>query len=330
VVTVLQFSRGVGRTLRAIEREARRAERQRLLIEKARAKQALLDASAAAADEYEHVVDVLTNAHRIQFERKDWAVIADQVAPIDPPPDSSRERVAAAAVDAYRPGWFARTFGLADRHRCRLVAAVETARAEDIAAHERALAEVAKLRNSIEFAQSLIKLRPDAILSAVQQHANLKTAAVESVSVLSIATRVIGVVGSLDVDDMPNQAVNLLQSGKASVKALSASKRLELHRDNVCSSAIRIAAELLRVVPVESVEVLMHSDLLDSATGHISPQPIFYARVAAQALSAMNLSRADPFPLAERLGGHFTWNRKSGFQPIKLQEFSLPPELQAS
>jgi hypothetical protein len=121
--------------------------------------------------------------------------------------------------------------------------------------------------------------------------------------------------------------VSLLKSGKASFKELSPGRILELHRDNICSSAVRIAAEFLRVMPLDAVEVIMETDLLDRATGHIEPHPVLYARVTAQALGMVNLKMADPGPLAERLGAYMDWNRKDGFRPIDLTVHHLPQEL---
>lgn len=73
----------------------------------------------------------------------------------------------------------------------------------------------------------------------------------------------------------------------------------------------------------------MQTDLLDRATGHISSEPVLYVRVTAQALQSVNLKLAEPAMLAERLGAHYNWNRKSGFSPLNLGVFDLPLELLA-
>lgn len=117
--------------------------------------------------------------------------------------------------------------------------------------------------------------------------------------------------------------MNLLQSGKASVKPLAQGKVFELHRDNICSSALRVAVEFLKAMPIEAVEVVVHCDLLDRASGHILPQPVLYARITAQALATVNLPLAEPAALAERLGAHFDWSKREGFRPINLGAFDI-------
>ena len=327
MVTVRQFSRGVGRTIRAMEREAQRAQRQRLIQEKALARQAMLDAAADAAEAYERLVELLTACHRVPFQRMDWASTAQAEAPHDPPYSDARERAAAEALAAYRPGWFARTFGLAEGQRAKLKIGVDRARAADAEAHRLACEDAAQQRDEILLAREIVARKSKAMLAAVNAHGKFDQAAIEGVNILAIEGRVVAVVDALELEDMPSHSVSLLQSGKMSRKPLAAGKRLELHRDNICSAAVRVAIEFLRILPIDAVEVLMQPDLLDRGSGHITPQPVLYARITAQALQSVNLQMAEAGPLAERLGAHFDWNRREGFRPLNLGAFDLPHEL---
>jgi hypothetical protein len=329
MVTVRQFSRGVGRTIRAMERDAQRAARQRSLDEKARARQAMLDEAADASEAYEDLIEILTGAHRKAFSRIDWLAAANAPLLNEPALTDVREQKAIQLLQAYRPSWLARTFGLAKGARLKLQKAVTAARhrdADDFAASCKAADE---RREQIAFAQEVATLKSKALISAINQHAELEEAPVEGINVLAVDGRVIAVINGLETEDMPRQSITLLQSGKASQKPLTDTKIHELHRDNVCSSAIRVAAEFLRVLPIDAVEILVEVDLLDRGSGHIMPQAVLYVRVAAQALRTVNLTLADPAPLIERLGGHLNWSRKDGLRPIDLEAFHLPPELLA-
>lgn len=310
-----------------MERDAQRARRQQLLHEKALARQSMLDAAADAAEAHEHLLDLLTGCHRVSFQRMTWSLLAAETPPQDPAHSDAREAVAQKALSAYAPGWFARTFGLAEGRRRTLRAAVDAARAADADAHGRACEEAARRRDEILLARDIVALKSGAMLDAVSAHAKLDEAAIEAVNVLALDGRVIVVVDALELEDMPSHSVSLLQSGKMSRKPLAPGKILELHRDNICAAAVRVAAEFLRVLPVEAVEVLMETDLLDRGSGHIVAQPVLYARVTAQALASVNLALADPTPLAERLGAHFDWSRRDGFRPLNLGAFDLPHQL---
>lgn len=330
MVTVRQFSRGVGRTLRAMERDARRAQRQQLLDQKAAARQAMLDAAAGAADAYERLINLLTGCHRVTFNRMDWASTAEAPLPADPQYNDAREKAAADALEAYVPGALARTLGLAEGRRAKLRAGVVKARADDAEDYRNACEAIALRRDEIALARDVVGLKSKALLAAVSAHAQFDDTAIEGVNILAIDGRVIVVVDAFELEDMPTHSVTLLQSGKMSRKLLSAGKLLELYRDNICSAAVRVAAEFLRVLPIEAVEVLMQPDLLDRGSGHIAPQPVLYARITAQALQSVNLTMAEPAPLAERLGAHFDWSRREGFRPLRIDTFDLPRELLAN
>ena len=117
--------------------------------------------------------------------------------------------------------------------------------------------------------------------------------------------------------------LSLLKSGKASFKALASGKRMKMHRDAICSAALRVAIEFLSTLPLDEVEVLMLTDVLDPATGHIDGAPVLYVRVADQALRAVNLGRTDACALLERLGGHMSWSRRDGFRAINAAAFGI-------
>src|SRR3546814_15319695 len=70
----------------------------------------------------------------------------------------------------------------------------------------------------------------------------------------------------------------------------------------------------------------MLTDLLDRGTGHIDAQPVLHLRVALQALGALNLHRAEPAALVDRLGGHMDWVRRDGFRAINAAAFGVDLE----
>ena len=67
MVTSRQFARGMVRTMRAMDRAAKQAERQRIARQSALHRAALLDASAQAAAEYNRKLDNDNGAQWLQF-----------------------------------------------------------------------------------------------------------------------------------------------------------------------------------------------------------------------------------------------------------------------
>ena len=318
MVTSRQFARGMVRTMRAMDRAAKQAERQRIARQNALNRQAALDASAQAAAEYEEIVEALTGAHRIGYARRGWLEAANAPWEGEPARRDDEESFARARLDAYQPGWLDRLLGRGDRVRAARADDVETARVRDDAAHVQAIATVAARNARTAVARKVVDRDPDALVAALEEHSALGRLpfAVEGLDTIFADGRVVAIVDGLDLEDMPEETVTLLKSGKASFKAMAVGKRLELHRDAICSAAVRVAIEFLATLPIDEVEVLMLTDTLDPATGRIDASPVLYVRVTEQALRTVNLDRTDACALIERLGGRSSWSRRDGFKAI--------------
>lgn len=318
--------------MRAMDRAAKQAERQRVARLAALERQAQLDASASAAAQYDEIVAAMTGAHRVEFRRRDWLRTATAPA-VPAPARRDDERAAAQArLDDYRPGWLTRVLGREEKVRGALADEVEAAGARDDRAHQDRLRE-ADLRNAeISAAQRVVERQVDALVEALEEHSSLGDLpfAVEGLDTLFLDDRVIAVVDGLDLEDMPEESISLLKSGKASVKAIPVGRRHEMHRDAICSSSIRVAIEVLSTLPIDEVEVLMLTDILDRGSGHIAAAPVLHLRVSAQALAAVNLTRADAPALVERLGGHMDWSKRDGFRRINEAAFGIDLDQEAT
>lgn len=319
MVTTRQAFRGVGRAMRAVDREAKRSQARRIAYERSAQKIALLEEAADAADEYQQMIDQLVGAHRVAFRQIDWATRAQ--CPVLPTPDksSTHEQAAQHALADYRPNWFERTFGLAKAEVARREAAVASALIHDEALHRAACDEVKTANDEHDLARKLVAFDREAVVRVVNERSGLGDLpfCVEALDLwFGAGGEMTARVDGLDLDDMPTQSVTLLQSGKASVKTLSTAKVQELHRANICAAALRVAVELLQVVPVPAVEVVMEADLLDPATGHIEPKPVLRVKVSRQAIATLALERTEAPAVVERLGGEMDWNSRRGFVAI--------------
>jgi hypothetical protein len=325
MVTTRQFTKGVVRTMRAMDRAAKQAERRRVAQQQALHRQAHLDASARAAAEYEEIIGALTGAHRTDLASRDWRVIAASPLVPDPVRGNAEERAAEARLSEHRAGWITRILGREERARQALQDGVLSARARDDATHAAQQAAAARRNAEIRTAQRILERDPDAMVRVLEEHSALGALpfSVEGVDTMFLDGRIIAVVDGLDLEDMPEESFTLLKSGKASVKTLPVGRRYEIHREAICSAAVRVAVEFLSVLPVDEVEVLMLTDILDRATGHIDARPVLHLRVAAQAVRALNLARTEAPALVERLGGHMDWSKREGFRALNPAAFGI-------
>lgn len=311
--------------MRAMDRAAKQAERQRAARMKSLDRQAHLDASARAASEYDEIVEALVGAHRVRLTRRDWLTTATSPRVGVPERRDHAEAAAAERLAAYVPGWFARTFGRERSARDRLQRDVEAARAKDDADHAAAVSDAHRRNSEIVEAQRIVERQPDAIVSALDRYSGLGDLpfSVEGIDTLFLDGRIIAIVDGLDLEDMPHESVTLLKSGKASVKNLAVGKRAEMHRDAICSTAIRVALELQTSLAIDEVEVLMLTDVLDRGSGHLESAPVLHLRATAQTLVALNLARAEPAAVMDRLGAHMDWSKRDGFRPINAAAFGI-------
>nr|WP_294810179.1 hypothetical protein [uncultured Sphingomonas sp.] len=296
-----------------------------MALQQADHRQAVLDASSDAAAGYDDLIRALTGAHRITFFRRDWLTTATRSPVTDPERRDDAERHAEACLSGFEPGWLTRLLRREEKVRQRLAAAIPHARAQDDADHDTRLFAASDENALIAAAQRVVGLEPDAVFEALEEHSGLSDLpfCVEGIDTMLIDRRVIAVVDGLDLEDMPEESVTLLKSGKASVKALAVGKRLELHREAICSAAVRVALAYLSTLPIDEVEVLMLTDILDRGTGHITAEPVLYLRVAVQAVQALNLTRTEGGALVDRLGGHLDWNKRDGFRAINAAAFGI-------
>lgn len=325
MVTSRQFSRGVVRTMRAMDRAAKQAERQRVAHQQAMHRQAYLDASAAAAAEYEEVIEALTGAHKVTFDRRDWLTLATEPVQAEPTRRDDEERAAQERLDDYQASWLTKVFGREAKQRQALEDDIAAARARDESTHAADLEAASRRNLEIAAAQLVVARNPDAMVKALEEYSSLGNLpfSVEGADTMFLDGRVIAIVDGLDLEDMPEETITLLKSGKASVKSLPLGKRIELHREAICSAAIRVAVEFLSTLPLDEVEVLMLTDILDRGSGHIEARPVLHVRVATQAIRSLNLTRTQASALVERLGAHMEWNKRDGFRGINPAAFGI-------
>jgi hypothetical protein len=308
-----------------MDRAAKQAERQRIARQNALHREAMLDASAQAAAEYDEIVEALTGAHRVTFERRDWLTVATAPDEASPLRRDDEEQAARSRLNTYVPGFLDKVLRRSEKVMAALAEDVEAARGRDDAAHARATEAVAARNAQAAAARKVVECDPDALIAALEEHSALGRLpfSVEGIDTMFLDGRIIAVVDGLDLEDMPEETVTLLKSGKASFKALATGKRLEMHRDAICSAALRVAIEFLATLPLEEVEVIMLTDILDPATGHIDGAPVLHVRVTEQALRTVNLVRTDACALVERLGGHMSWSRRDGFRAVNTAALGI-------
>jgi hypothetical protein len=309
-------------SLRAIEADERRRQRagqkQQRELERRRKELAKLSAIEQArleVETYENRLDVLLSVHKEQGPTWDWAALAAALPPPIPQKSPYHESQAKQRALILNPG---------DQQGAK--AAIEQAKAEDERVfqeaqkiHAEEMAEWENLRNLARrvlsgehkaLIEALVEFSPLAEISDV---GSLMHFTVESTKLIRCELKVNG------SQAIPSEVKTLTAAEKVSVKPMPKTRFHEIYQDYVCGCMLRVAREVLAMLPVDAVLITASADILDTRTGQTSEQPVFSAVMPRAVMVNLDFDEIDTSDAMENFlhRGNFKVSRKAGaFQPI--------------
>ncbi len=303
-------------TYRRIERDN---ERQRRLALKSETVQRAADAVEA----YDAYVARLKAIHQGCSPAVDWYSVRDQLAPEKPTRGSSAEDAARAALDRFRPSLLDRLLQRVERRRAALVAAVPSARLDDDAAYEAALAtfreehvqweeeaRVATLvlaRDPAGYSAALAELAPGAAVNGLGSR-------IAYTNLLPDLAEVTLQVNGPEV--LPTTTLTLTRAGNLSTRPMAKAAFTTLYEDYVCSCLLRIVGETFAVLPVDHVLATAVDNVLDSSIGHQVEATIVSVGVSRDRFNALRLDRIDPSDALRGFTHRMRLKRGSGFSAV--------------
>jgi hypothetical protein len=303
-----------------VERIAGRGLRDRERKERGRRR-----ATRAEASAHEALIACLTQVHQVAFERMDWRNVVD-VGPVAPAVKRDAHSAAAKReLSDYRPSMLDALLGFEAAKRRKLTDRVVDAARVDAEAYGRAL-EAANAHNRIlKLAPDVAALKAEAIAGALRAGtiASAFRDVVEGFEVVARpGGRLIGYVDLLEFDALPDEACTLSNGGFPSHAQISLAERRQLQLANGCSVVLRAAVELLRVAPVDTVEVVARL----CRSGGLSEDdayPVLYLRLPLAALARLDLRKLEAASTVAALKARLDWNSVRGFAPIGLDDLGL-------
>lgn len=328
--------RGLLRDMQArSRRNERNAHRQRRALEKERAGLVKLHAEAVARYDvavYENQIELLTSVHKECGESWDWSSILNSEAPEKPRPTNAQEAAAAKEFEQFSPSVWDRLFQKAEKKREALRVAVEVAKRRDKEDLQRALkthAEaVADWENSRQFAELILKGDLQAYRDAIHETSPFRDIDVlGSVLKFSLPNAAI-IKATVHVNGpavIPSEVKSLLKSGKLSTKPMPSTRFAELYQDYVCGCALRIARELMALLPLRMVIVTALGEVLDAKTGFQSEKPILSVAVPRETLTKIRWETVDPSDAMSNFVHRMCFKKGKGMfavEPIELTELA--------
>ena len=269
----------------------------------------------------------LTRAHCVQYERRDWARIA-QVGLVEPAVRAhALEKKARQALASYRPGVIDSLLGLQASRRRALAAKVLEAAKKDAELYGVARRNADLHNLDVGLAAAMSALDYPAIEAALQAH--LPIPALQPIleglgAAMPAPGRLVVYIDALELDALPDESVALNDAGRSVHAMIAPAARHELQLAYVCSLALRVGLEVMSVVPIGHVDLLARCFLpAPKGRGEGELHPVVHLRLTHEQLKAMDLRRLEPVSTVTAVGGRIDWDAGRGFAPIPIEDLKL-------
>jgi hypothetical protein len=314
------YQAAVRRDIRTQQRELREAARQA----KEQSRQEAWALVEQMVAEYEVVIKLLTGVHRECGPRIDWDEVAQAKSPSPPNPINAKTEAAAAALAAYRPGFFARLFGGSTKVIAGLEAAIVVAKGHDELETQRQLAAHAAECREIEDAGVVAAgvLRGDissyrealAEIDAFEGFDDSGSKVQIEVPGENLVT--IDLIVPTKEDAIPEKEKGYTPSGNVSDKMMPKARAAQLYQDFVCGMALRVCREIFAALPVGWVVVTVRADVLDTKTGYTKPTPILSVIAPRRTVESFNYESVDASDAMTNFIHRMAFKKTAGLAPV--------------
>ncbi len=266
---------------------------------------------------------MFVKSHLHARDKVDWRAILDAPDPTPPKRSTDHADPAHMALFEYEPGLLDRALFLSGRKRARLRQRLEEAQRRDDAEHAEAVRRYEDERAASESRKALARRVLEGDREAYRE-AFVAEAGVQESLPVSAATLVMHEDddGRIEVEadvvavrfDLPTHDVVVNEDGSLFANRMGKSEQAAFFEDYVCSALLRMAREVLAVLPVDGVRVTVSEEVLNTATGHNENVVLAWAYVDRETLESLNLSLIDPsdalpnFPGENRLSDLNPWS----------------------
>lgn len=316
--------RSLAAAARAAERDARRRQRDLEARRKVTNKMAALEQAAYEVELYENYVDRITSVHKEVRPKFDWKSILGDAQPTEPTRYQIEEAIARQRLESFRPGFFVRLFGLSKKRRAKLEQDLQNAKNNDERKWWQAKTEfqndVKEWLEQSDLAHRVLNNDPKAFVEALKSigsFAEIEELGSHVQFAIDEAGSVSCTVKVHSKDIIPSQAKSLLSSGRLSQKEMPKRRYLELYQDYVCGVVLRVASEVLAILPIDRVIVTATDSVLSTKTGNLEEQPIVSACIPRATMDRLNLAHVDPSDSLTNFVHEMDFNKTRGFQPVK-------------
>lgn len=296
---------------RRSERETRKRHKELERRIKERAKLSALEQARLDVEAHENALEVLLSVHKEQSAPIEWAKFATALPPHQPV-RSGRHEFAAVL-----------RHGVAEMENAAESgnAAAEQARVRDEreyqAGRESYEGELAEWERMRALAKRVLSGEAGAYSEAISEFSSLGEMAHlgSSIHITVRSPKLMECVLTVNGREaIPAEVRSLTAAGKLSVKAMPKPRFHEIYQDYVCGCVLRLAREVLALLPVDQVLVTASVNGTDARTGQVADVPVLSAAMSREVVERLDFERLDPSDSMENFShrGDVKASRKGG------------------
>lgn len=309
-------------TLRSLESAARAADRETQRRRKIALKNQVVASAAEAVAAWEQYVDNLTRVRTDAIQAIDWHKIAKEPRPSEPKLQSKHREDAFAALNAFRPRFFDFLQGGSERKRQKLQEAADHAPvldAADFASAETAYKEaLSEWEADNSLASRVLRGETSAYKQVIEEAKPFSDDGLIGSSIrFSFGEDFVHAVPSVHATDIvPSTRLKQAASGKLSETKMPVSQFNELYQDYVAGVALRIANDVLRILPIEEIYVTCRTMMLNTQTGHQELTPVLSVQIVRATLARLDLARVDASDALANFNHSMKFRKQTGLEQV--------------
>lgn len=310
-------------TVRSINAELRRMEREAEKRHKAAVKEQKISDAASAVEEWEEYIAKLVSVHVDLSDAIDWEELSKRKKPIEPKANRIYENEAELALNMFKPKFFDFLSGGSEKKRTklqiRLKESIEQDKRKFILAKAEHTESVIEWQEDLKLSKELLAGKTSAINKVLSE---LQTFSEDDL----IGSRVRFILNKNTLHAIPEVHGNeiipdyrrkQLASGSLSQTKMPKGDFNDLYQDYVASVALKVAGDTFHLLPIEEVYVTCVTSMLNSQTGHQELTPILSVQFLKPTFSKLNLLGIDPSDSLNNFNHNMKFKRTKGFEKIE-------------
>ena len=306
--------------VRDAERAQRRQERQLRQFDK----ELLLQEAEEEVQEYRDHVERLKSLQEVTRACVDWVAISSAPEPREPTYSRQREIEATTRAREYKFSWIDRLFKRQNTIRNRFETLIHLAIQEDKADFQRLtdswVEEHHEWYLGTETARGVLSGDPVSRGRALELANTFAEMTELGIRVSADASTKDGAAVDFEFEFnelVPAEEKRLLKTGRVSAKRLTRTRYHGLCQTIVCGCALRIANDVLAILPDSKVLVTAVEVFVNKQTGHIDNRTILSVFFTRTTMEALNMEQLDPAECMVNFEHRMSFKPSTGFRPIE-------------